>query len=280
MIPGNSTNFLYLANTLPKKYPKFYKEFEKILKECNIDFGLLPNTKDVWAVDYMPIQVGDDHFVQFVYNPDYLQTKKYLKTISDVDGICKEIGITPVKSNIALDGGNVIRSANKVIMTEKIFKENPEIEDAQLIKELRNLFEVDKLFFVPQDPGDYTGHADGMVRFVNKNTVLVNDYHPDYKPKFQQSLRMALHNAGFESIKIPYAPDLSSRDSAKGCYMNYLQMKDVVVIPTFGIEEDDAAIKQLEQIFQGHAIKTIDGNDLAANGGVLNCISWNIRKEK
>ena len=96
MITDSQTNFLYLADTLPKNYTDFYKRFEKVLIDCNIEFALLPNTKDVWAVDYMPIQTELNKFVRFVYNPSYLQPQKYLKTISDVDKICEKIGIEKI----------------------------------------------------------------------------------------------------------------------------------------------------------------------------------------
>src|SRR5687768_13312924 len=98
MIPDSQTNFLYLADLLPKKYPGFYSQFEKVLTNANIGFQFLPNTKDVWAVDYMPIQVDRADFVHFVYNPDYLRSiKKWSKTISDVGAICEALGIDPVK---------------------------------------------------------------------------------------------------------------------------------------------------------------------------------------
>ena len=42
---------------------------------------MLQGTKDIWAVDYMPVQIQDDEFVQFVYNPDYLQSKKWRNRI-------------------------------------------------------------------------------------------------------------------------------------------------------------------------------------------------------
>jgi len=278
MIPDSSTNFLYLADTLPKKYPTFYQEFEKILKECKIDFALLPNTKDVWAVDYMPVQVRENHFIQFVYKPDYLKPKKYAKTISDVGSICEKIGLTPERSRIVLDGGNVSRSANKLIMTSKVFRENSIIEERQLIRELQHCFEAEQLIFVPEDPYDFTGHIDGMVRFVDENTVLINDYRLTNGLAFQLSFRMALHNAGLAYIEIPYCPDFSVRDSAKGLYLNYLQMGNFIIVPTFGIDQDEVAIKQLEAVFAGQTIKTINGNDLAVHGGIINCISWNIRK--
>jgi agmatine deiminase len=263
LITDGSTNFLYLADTLPIKYPTFYHEFEKILNECKIDFGLLPNTKDIWAVDYMPVQVRENHFVQFAYKPDYLKPKKYAKTISDVDSICKSIGIPTEHSSIVLDGGNVSRSANKVIMTSKVFRENPLIEEKQLIRKLQHSFKAEQLIIVPEDSSDFTGHADGMVRFLDENTVLINDYRLTNGPAFQLSFRMALHNAGLEYIEILYCPDFSARDSAQGLYLNYLQMENVIIIPTFGINQDDVAMKQLEAIFGGQTIKKINGNDLA-----------------
>lgn len=279
MIPDSQTNFLYLADTLEKKYPNFYKQFEAVLNNYNINFQILQRTKDVWAVDYMPIQIDKDSFVQFVYNPDYLRdTIKLSKTISDVDAICKEITLAPKKSNIILDGGNVTRTTDKVIMCDKVFTENPTIKEKDLIKELQNLFQVDKLIFIPTHPIDFTGHADGMVRFFDSDTVLINDYSKE-DINFQLRFRLALHNAGLKYIEIPYNPYDNKKDEhANGEYINFLQMQQAVIIPTFSIKEDDAVIKQFEQLFAGQRIATVDGNDLAFDGGILNCITWNIYK--
>lgn len=161
MITDSQTNFLYLADTLPTEYPEFYERFQKILKDCNIPFGFLPQTKDVWAVDYMPIQTDLGKFVRFNYNPSYLQTKEYLKTISNVDEICNTIGIETTKTDISIDGGNVIHWTNQVIMTDRIFKENPTYKRKQLITALYELLQVDKIYFVPEQPGDFTGHERG-----------------------------------------------------------------------------------------------------------------------
>ena len=136
MIKDSETNYLYLADCLPIKNPQFFKRFKKLLKDCEVSYSLLPNTKDICAVDYMPIQIDTKSFVQFVYNPDYLQTKSLRKTISDVDEICSLLDIKAVKSDIVLDGGNVTKSRHKIIMCDKVFKENPHIKEKQLIKEL------------------------------------------------------------------------------------------------------------------------------------------------
>ncbi len=52
-------------------------------------------------------------------------------------------------------------------------------------------------------------------------------------------------------------------------------MQNTVVIPTFGIKEDEIAVRQFEELFKGQTIATIDSNEIADNGGILNCITWN-----
>lgn len=276
MITDSQTNFLYLADTLPTKYPTFYKQFEKLLKECNINFDCLKDTNDVWAVDYMPVQVSKNEFVRFTYNPNYLQTPEYLKTITNTDAVCKKIGIETTKSEILVDGGNVVNSANKVIMTEKVFKENSLYERNDLINKLKVLFQTDELYFIPSQPYDYTGHADGMVRFVDDNTILINDYKNESK-SFRNKFEKAIAKTGLKYITIPYAPS-SNNKQANGDYINYLQMKDIIFVPMFELKEDEVVLKQFEQIFKGKRIVAINAKEIAKEGGVLNCITWNILK--
>ena len=276
MIPDSKTNFLYLADTLPKFYPKFFIQFEALLNQYKIPFELLTNTNDVWAVDFMPIQVDEDKFIQFIYNPSYLQTKKYRKMISDVDSICESLGIKTEKSKIVFDGGNVVKSTNSVILTERIYKENPTIERKQLLKELQEQLHVDRLVIIPEQPYDFTGHSDGMVRFLDDNSVLINDYKNESK-RFVGGFEGTLKQSGLNIIKIPYNPYNNSKNMhAIGIYINYLQMKRTIVIPIFNQKEDDFVVKQFEQLFNGYDIATVNATDIAEQGGLLNCISWNI----
>lgn len=276
MITDSQTNTLFLADCLPNKQPKFYKRFQKVLANCKINYQFLPNTKDIWAVDFMPVQISKDKFVQFTYDPDYLKTKEYCKTISDVDTICKAIQLTVKKSALVVDGGNVIRAKDKVIMCDKVFHENKHLGEKELIKQLQQLLQVDKLYFVPWDKNDFTGHADGMVRFIDSNTVFINDYSKE-TPEYQRCFRMSLHNAGLDWIELPYNPPYDPTfTSARGNYLNYLQMRQATIIPTFKTKHDDKAVQIIEQAFKGQTIATVDSNELADEGGILNCITWNI----
>ncbi len=280
MITDNETNFLWLADSLPKKFPDFYKRFEKLLQENKVEFNLLPNTKDIWAVDYMPVQINKTNFVQFIYNPDYLRSDKWQKSISDTGAICKPINIKPTKSEIIIDGGNVICSSDKVIMCEKVFIENPRYNRKELIAMLESLFEVDEIIFIPTYPKDEFGHADGIIRFIDSQTVLINESSPKdskHEIEFGKLLRSILRKKNLSYHELAYNPFNNKSDlQANGTYINYLQMKEIVFVPVYGMKEDEIAVKATEEFFAGYKIESIDCNEIANEGGVLNCISWNI----
>ena len=64
-----TTNTLYFSELLPTDAPRLWQELSAVLEEHNIPYQLLPLTKDIWAVDYMPVQVSRSEFVQFCYDP-------------------------------------------------------------------------------------------------------------------------------------------------------------------------------------------------------------------
>ncbi|RYE31696.1 MAG: hypothetical protein EOP48_31340 [Sphingobacteriales bacterium] len=55
-------------------------------------------------------------------------------------------------------------------------------------------------------------------------------------------------------------------------------MQQGIILPVYKLKEDDEAVKILESVFPSQNILTVNSNELAAEGGVLNCISWNIAK--
>ena len=277
MITDEETNTLYIADTLSKSYPAFYQDFRKVLKDCGVEPLSLPDTRDVWAVDYMPVQVNLQKFIRFNYRPKYLKTPEELITISDTASICASIGIIASSSDLVIDGGNVIRGPQMVILSDRIFKENPGHSKRQLMKVLEELLEIDQVIFVPEQPGDYTGHADGMIRFLNDDTVLINDYSKENKA-FKKAFETAIREAGLHYETIPYNPYSNKNyDQANGCYINYLQMEGLIILPVYSLPEDEIAVRLFEDLFRGQTVKSVHSNEIALQGGVLNCITWNIR---
>jgi agmatine deiminase len=277
MIADRNANVVCVADTLEPKFPDVYRELKLILTEHGIPLRTIPGTLDIWCRDYMPVQVSEDRFVQFRYTPDYLTAKKYRHLMAD-----GEIGPklpwlkNSIRSEIVLDGGNVIRWRDKVILTEKIFAENPNSAREQLMCELEGLFGVDRLILIPPERGDVTGHADGVVRFVNGDSVVVNDYRR-IDPEYRHRLLPILEAAGLEVHEVPYQPGSGSSQgmpSAVGNYVNFLQVGTVLIMPFYGLPEDGEAKEKLSRYFSNCLVTALDCRELAKSGGVLNCVSW------
>jgi len=281
MIADKDTDFVYFSDLLrtDSRYSMTCIEISKILTINGIKHDFLPVTNDIWARDFMPIQISDDKFVEFRYDPDYLQGSdkglRNLKTYPDI--VFDAIGRKAKKSNIILDGGNVVKSNNCVILTDKIIDENRyNYSKTDLIKTLHKLFEVDKVVIIPKDShkDDHYGHADGMIRFIDNETVLINS-HFRYLPGLMETLQRS--QLKFEFLKY----DLKKQNGRNWCYLNYLQTKDIILIPKLNIEEDELALQQLKEYFPEYSQKSsiiqIELEKVVKRGGALNCISWTIK---
>lgn len=278
MLTDQETDFLFVSDRLRER-KKFWKELVKVLDKHQVLFDSLKGTRDIWCVDYMPVQVAPGRFIQFRYNPDYLQDRDWPSTITDGASVAQSVGIAPIRSNLLVDGGNVVRGKDAAILTDKIFIENRSHSRKAVLNALETALEA-KPIIIPRDPYDFTGHADGMVRFLDEGTVLVNKYLKDDQPAFQEALKRALKREGLRTIEIPYNPyQNASDDSARGVYINYLQMRGFILLPVFGLPEDDLAFRAFEDLFSGTTIATVEANDIAGDGGVVNCVTWNIKCE-
>ncbi len=179
-------------------------------------------------------------------------------------------------SDIILDGGNVVVSKNKAIMTSRILKDNPGYSEDELHRKIKAFLKVRELVILPEDPDDIFGHSDGMARFINGYTVFVNDYKregKDFKAEFYGTIR----KAGLKMVRLPYNPYRNNKKlDSTGCYINYLQVGKVIFVPSFGMIEDNKALKVFQKAFKGHKVVQVPSSQIATGGGVLNCISWNI----
>ena len=72
MIKDIDSNKVFLSDQLEKKYPDTFHRLISLLKEEGVEWAIIPHTKDIWSRDYMPIQIDDNDFLLYRYEPDYL----------------------------------------------------------------------------------------------------------------------------------------------------------------------------------------------------------------
>gem|GEM_PF-140610 len=271
-----AANTLYFSDLLPAAAPQLWQQLTTVLQEYAIPYYLLPLTRDIWAIDYMPVQLSRTDFVQFRYDPSYLKPKKYATKRTDAAPVLKALFL-PIATQcpLRLDGGNVVWIGPRAIITDRIFSENPGVPPSQLCEQFRQALQAE-IIIIPADAHDFTGHADGMVQALDEQTVLVNDYHGKDAALGRQ-VTAVLQNAGLTVIPFPYFPSQSgSYSSAVGTYINFVRIGPLVLLPVFDHLGDEAAVYQAEQLFPQCKVVPVKMNELAPLGGLLHCITWAI----
>ena len=262
---------LYFSSLLKtnQKYSLSAENLFSALSDSGEKFALFDGAKDIWARDYMPIRTKRGRYISFRYEPSYLADDPQLKTNYKTD-IAPHFTLPVTYSNINLDGGNVVFSPSKAkaVITDRVFSENPEYDKNTLLLELGNLLEAE-IIIIPSLKSDMTGHADGVVRFVNENTMIGNA--SPYKNGYEQKVKMSLKKHGISCLDFPYFD--SDGESAVGSYLNFLETDKHIFLPVFSDAQDETAVKRAKEIFD-KKIVAVNINSIAEAGGILNCISW------
>ena len=272
MINDNQTYKVYFAEGLKSYGGVFYNILSAFNRE-GVPMDYLPLSKSprhIWARDYMPVQLSEERFLKYTYKPDYL--KGAPEWIPNYRGMARALSLKCKSTPIILDGGNIVRYGERVIMTDKVFLENPHFSRMELTLKLEDLLEA-TVTFIPWDRYEPYGHADGMVRFIDRTTVLLNCY-SNVDPGLRKRLLDAL-SGRFAVEELHFSPARPSRMS--WAYLNFLQTCLHIFVPGLGIREDEEAIEQIKSFYPGYKVVPIPGcQELAKEGGALNCVSWNV----
>ena len=279
MTTDNLTNTVFFSDLLPKKCPILNQHIAKALEGKGIHYTYLSETKDIWCRDFMPIQVAEDRFVFFKYTPDYLQDPYYLRLQTDTEKVfhatenrLEHLLQNAITIDLVLDGGNVVKCGDSVVMTEKVFFENKDKTHAEVEGIMKEAFQSD-ILFLPWDRKETFGHSDGIVHYAGDGKILLTNY-DDFSPYYYNRYRKALEKH-FEIIPLKY--EVKRHHARSWAYINFLQIGKLVLVPQLGLEEDEQALEQIGNALPGCKVVGIPSLEAVRRGGALNCISWNIK---
>ena len=301
MITDNLTNTVYFSSLLPKKCPILNAHITEALQKRGIPFSYLHGTKDIWCRDYMPIQIDERFYVFYDYTPNYLQDKigqalqtspenvfnnesndllrllpRSYKTEVHFDGLrpipVKNMVFHRIRMDLVLDGGNVVKCGDKIVMTDKVFIENedksPEGVQWLLEEAFRN-----KIIFLPWDKNEKYGHSDGIIHYLGENRVLMTNY-SDFDKTFAKNYLRVLEKH-FDVVTLTY--NVKQKHERSWAYINFLQVGNLILVPQLGIPEDEQALEQISKALPDCEVVGIPALEAVRRGGALNCISWNIK---
>ena len=126
-----------------------------------------------------------------------------------------------------------------------------------------------------------TGHADGMVRFLDKSTLIGNSLNQEFM-YWKKGMTKILKDHNIEYIDVPFFEhkDKKHPETAVGVYVNFLEIEQLLLLPIFDIDgnHDEKVYDLFRTAYPNRIIETININEIAYDGGLLNCISWTIEE--
>ncbi len=235
-----------------KATAKIAEDIAKALERLGIEHIELQNTNDYWCRDYMPVRLFEDGtYSRYTYHPDYLwDYKPKHQYITEQSDACKGLSLfTPTDMDVIFDGGNYVRCNGKVIMTDKIFMENPQWKAEELLHHLHHVL-CAEIVIIPWDMSDPYGHSDGMVAPLDDGRLLLNNYVQNKRSKaFYKRLHKIL-DAHFDVIDLSFDCKL---DLDSWCYINFLNLPNALLLPAlsenFDCDNDKEASRVMERLF-------------------------------
>ncbi len=275
-----SDRVLFLSSWLrdAKKYAPFYRRFTKELRKRGEQWKLLEKTRDIWCRDFLPIYGAGGVAVQFRYAPVYLAVKDRYR--SRPEEFLPELGISPRFCDLKLDGGNLLLHGGAAIVSDRIFSENSDRDEKEVVETIRTMLELDRLIVIPCDLPkiDMTGHADGMCRFIDDKHILLNDFHPESRD-LKENVEKVFRDAGFEVVPLKVDSGYYKENDWL-CAINFYESDQALYVPVLGTMHEEDVLQQLERHFPSKEIVPIDSQEIVKDGGALNCVSWEYIKEE
>jgi len=269
----------------------------------NVDFFLIP-TDDVWARDNGPIFVINDQgevaITDWVFNGwgerfDHELDKQVPARIAEqLDFPIYEAPMVLEAGAVEVNGkGTFLATRSSIIDLHR----NPGMSQEEIEETLSEYLGVEHFIWLTGAGrgecdlwGDETDcHIDIVARFSDESTLFYNwtddtsDPRYDMFAKSYAELQLAATESGKPLSLVPLPlPEVHQTTRmtkwrkntfTDAAYSNYLVANDVVLVPVYGHQNDDRALKIIAEHFPGREIIAIEVVGLIEHGGAIGCVT-------
>lgn len=194
--------------------------------------------------------------------------------------------------DIILEGGGIESDGEGIILTTAECMLNPN-RNKHLSKEetnaiLKEEFGATEILYLNHGylAGDDTdSHVDTLARIISKDAIMYvkceNIYDEHYKELklMEEELEAISKEHGFKLIALPMSSAVYYDDERlPATYANFLFVNGAVLVPVYGVREDEEALKIFRETFPEREIVAIDCSVLIRQHGSLHCVTMNFAK--
>lgn len=276
---------LYGSNKRRQDYIKFVNHLRNVIgDESEV---VLQDQSPIWIRDWYPIQLSQSQIL-FRVATDYMDAQETSDVLHHQTLLRSSFHSQPtflqprkpiVSSEIILDGGNVVMDDRHVLISSKVFRDNPSFSASELEYELASIFEDRKLVFIDAEPDDPTGHADGQMQFLADGILVINDLSV-VQPRLWKSNLRQLSALDLLLVTLPYQPldkTVAGWPVMNGNYINFTATSRDIAISSYGDIDTENDIRSLLGTSDPlrRQIHFLRSRVLDCLGGGLHCVTWN-----
>lgn len=248
-------------------------------------------TNDTWARDCSALCVEDGNTVKLL---DFTFTgwggKFEASKDNAMSGAIKRCYDKELKKvDLVLEGGAIESNGVDTILTtsECVLNKNRNVslKKEQMTKKLQEEFGMSRILYLNHGylAGDDTdSHVDTLARFIDENSIMYvkcedeSDEHYKELKLMEDELKAFSREYGYRLIALPMS-DACFFDGERlpATYANFLFVNGAVLVPTYGVRQDEEALDIFRETFPDKDIIGINCFSLIKQHGSLHCVTMN-----
>ena len=242
---------------------------------------------DTWARDCSAISIENNKQVQLL-NFTFNAWGGKFEAFKD-NAMTSFLTPQAKKIDFVLEGGAIESNGENILLTTKHCmlnpNRNPTLTQEQITQKLQNFFGVKEVLYLQHGylAGDDTdSHIDTLARFINKNTLMYvqckdkTDEHFKELSLMEKELKhfAKIYHLSLIALPMPSAI-FYEKERLPATYANFLFVNGGILVPIYGVKEDNKALEIFTKTFPQRKIIAIDCSILIREHGSLHCISMN-----
>jgi agmatine deiminase len=255
-------------------------------------------TNDSWARDFGPISVfqnGTPILLDYGFNGwglkfpacDDNQITARLQRAGVFGGTLREVpGLVLEGGSLESDGAGTLLTTSSCLLEAN---RNPHLNRAELEQRLQLQLGTDRVLWLEHGylAGDDTdSHVDTLARLAPDNTIIYQSCDDPADDHYAELTAMAAELAALRTrdgepytlIPLPWPDGCYADDGHRlpATYANFLIINGAVLVPVYGLPQDDAALAVMGRVFFDREIIALPCRPLIEQHGSLHCVTMQI----
>lgn len=205
-------------------------------------------------------------------------------------GVFAETVVMRDYSGFVFEGGAIESNGQGCLLTTSACllspNRNGHMGREEIDGKLRKMFHAEKVIWLDHgflEGDDTDSHIDTLARFCAPDTIAYvrcndpSDVHYEELRAMEAELRLAVNQDGepFKLVPLPMADAITDHEGQRlpATYANFLILNNAVLLPVYGVRQDEEASRILAELFQGREIIPVNSVPLIRQHGSVHCVS-------